>query len=109
VTPFSSQELFHTDEDKKNKCPKQIRYYREDGKWDYDVDFSEGGGLKCDNEDRKYFPHKHKWTYINGIPQHGDHIQDVPDILKNWKCKDYDFKNHKPDGCKKIRPMGYTG
>jgi hypothetical protein len=83
--PHSSQRLFHDDTDKKNDCPKQIRYYDKDGKAELDIDFY---GPK----EEIGFPHRHTWTH--GV-RSKDHIYDgIEKVIENWNCKDYDFKNH---------------
>jgi len=84
---YSSISLFGHPTDKQNGCPKQIRYFGQDGEADTDIDFShdlEAG--------KASFPHIHKW--INGV--RGSSLSDgIDEIIRNWRCKNYDFRNHR--------------
>ncbi|WML67921.1 MAG: hypothetical protein METHP_01489 [Methanoregula sp. SKADARSKE-2] len=87
--PYSSAWLFNCQVDKDSGCPKQIRYYNEKGEKDLDIDFYH----PLDKKSTVTFPHKHIW---GGNTLRGDHFYEgIDEIIRNWKCKDYDFKNSK--------------
>jgi len=89
---YSSNYLFACQLDKDNGCPKQIRYYGKDGKPDLDIDFSKGAGVdRCGGGDE--FPHIHLWT--NGVRSPNHLRGGIAEIIKNWKCRNYNFKLHK--------------
>jgi hypothetical protein len=68
-TPCSSYQLFQNEVDKRNGCPKQIRYFNEKGERDMDIDFYHGLSSKSYVK----FPHIHYWR--NGVRDE-DHIYD---------------------------------
>lgn len=87
--PLSSFQLFRNEVDKRNGCPKQIRYYNEKGEWDMDIDFYHDLSSKS----TVTFPHKHFWR--NGVRDESHIYEGIDEIIQNWRCKDYDFKNSK--------------
>ncbi|WML67908.1 MAG: hypothetical protein METHP_01476 [Methanoregula sp. SKADARSKE-2] len=80
----SSRQLFHNDVDRRNGCPKQIRYYNEKGERDLDIDFPH-----CPEENIG-LPHVHFWK--DGFRGKGID-KGIGESIRNWKCKDYDFEN----------------
>jgi hypothetical protein len=87
--PYSSAWLFNCQADKDNGCPKQIRYFNEKGERDMDIDFSHGGGVDQCVKDGE-FPHKHYWR--NGVRDDRHLYEGIDEIIRNWKCKKYNFK-----------------
>jgi hypothetical protein len=83
---YSSRWLFDNAVDKSNGCPKQIRYFGKDGKPDLDIDFYHSGKPH-------EFPHKHYWQ--NGVRSDKHRYDDIEEVIKNWRCKNYDFKEGK--------------
>jgi hypothetical protein len=87
--PLSSYQLFHNKVDEANGCPKQIRYFNEKGERDMDIDFSHGDGVDLCVKDG-VFPHKHYWW--NGVRDDGHLYDGIDEIIRNWRCKKYNFK-----------------
>jgi hypothetical protein len=88
--PYSSILLFGDATDKQNGCPKQIRYYGKDGKAELDIDFSHTPAWV--NGKLQTFPHKQRW--VNGVRSDNHEYDGIDKIIDNWKCKNYDYKNH---------------
>jgi hypothetical protein len=88
-TPCSSFQLFQNEVDRANGCPKQIRYFNERGERDLDIDFSHGDGVDQCVKDG-VFPHKHYWR--NGVRDTRHLYDGIDEIIRNWKCKKYNFK-----------------
>lgn len=86
---YSSAWLFDCQKDKDNGCPKQIRYFNEKGERDMDIDFYHDLSSKS----TVTFPHKHFWR--NGVRDESHIYEGIDEIIQNWRCKDYDFKNSK--------------
>jgi hypothetical protein len=88
--PYSSAVLFNCKADKDNGCPKQIRYYDRNGQKDMDIDFYHGVATDEITGRPVTFPHKHMWG--NG-KRGGHNYEGIDEIIRNWRCKNYDFKN----------------
>jgi hypothetical protein len=86
---YSSAWLFNCQADKDNGCPKQIRYFNEKGERDMDIDFSHGDGVDQCVKDG-VFPHKHYWR--NGMRDERHIYEGIEEIIRNWRCKKYNFK-----------------
>lgn len=91
--PCSSAWLFNNPIDRANGCPKQIRYFDEKGERDLDIDFYHGPATDKYTGLPVTFPHKHFWR--SGARDDRHIYEGIDEIIQNWRCKDYDFKNGK--------------